>query len=146
MIKSKTSLWLGLLASGSAWSQMPMDTDGDGVVSLAEFQARRAEVAEERFTRLDGNGDGLLTSEELAARRGRGEHRGFDPGEIDTDGDGAISLSELQSVRPGMTEERFARMDSNGDGVIAGDERSQRRGHGFRRRGRENSGSDDVTL
>jgi len=144
MIKSKMSLWLSVLVSGTAWSQVPMDTDGDGVVSLAEFQARGAEVTEERFTRLDSDGDGLLTSQELAARRGRGEHRGFEPGEIDTDGDGAVSLSELQSVRPGVTEERFARMDSNGDGVITGDERSERRGHGFR--GRERRGSDDVTL
>ena len=144
MIKSKMSLWLGVLASGTAWSQMPMDTDGDGAVSLAEFQARRAEVTEERFTRLDSDGDGLLTSQELAARRGRGEHRGFEPGEIDTDGDGAVSLAELQSVRPGMTEERFARMDSNGDGVITNDERPERRGRGFR--GRERRGSDDVTL
>ncbi len=144
MIRSKMSLWLGVLVSGTAWSQVPMDTDGDGGVSLAEFQARSAEVTEERFARLDSDGDGLLTSQELAARRGHREHRGFEPGEIDTDGDGAVSLSELQSVRPGMTEERFARMDSNGDGVISSDERPQRRGRGFR--GRERRGPDDVTL
>jgi len=140
MMKSKLALWLGVLVSGTAWSQMPMDTDGDGAVSLPEFQA----MGEERFARLDTDGDGLLTMEELAAGRRHGGRRGFGPGEIDTDGDGAVSFSELQAVRPEMTEERFARLDENGDGVISRDERPRRPGGGFRGRGGRDS--EETTL
>ena len=49
MIKLKQMLWPSLLLSGVAWAQTPMDTDDDGLVSFAEFQAR----SEERFLCLD---------------------------------------------------------------------------------------------
>ena len=39
------------------------DTDGDGLVSKAEFLAQ----AEERFAKLDGDSDGLVTGEEVKA-------------------------------------------------------------------------------
>ena len=39
-----------------------MDSDGDGTVSLQEFQA-----AHERISRLDANKDGRLTLEEIQA-------------------------------------------------------------------------------
>lgn len=140
MIKIKMMLWLSLLASGVAWSQMPMDTDGDGVVSFTEFQAR----SEERFAQLDEDGNGLLTREELGAWRDRGGRRGFAVAAADTDGDGVLSFAELQAVRPGLTEERFARMDANGDGFISEDERPRRSGRGPRGRG---SGRDaDETI
>ena len=145
MIRSKTMLWSSLLVSGVAWAQTPMDTDGDGVVSFTEFQAR----SEERFARLDDDGDGLLTREELGGRGRDGGRRGPRFAEADTDGDGAISFSELQAVRPEVTEERFARMDRNGDGLITEEERPERRGHGRRGRGgrgQDGPDSDETTL
>ena len=142
MIRSKTMLWSSLVVSGAALAQTPMDTDGDGVVSFTEFQAR----SEERFARLDADGDGLLTREELG-RRGRDGRRGLGLAEADTDGDGAISFSELQAARPEVTEERFARMDRNGDGVITEEERPERRGRGPRwRRGQDGPDSDETIL
>jgi Ca2+-binding EF-hand superfamily protein len=42
-----------------------LDTNGDGVVSQAEYLA----AAQKRFTRLDKNGDGFIDSDELPARR-----------------------------------------------------------------------------
>lgn len=46
-----------------------VDTDGDGRVSLSEFQERHAKrmTVEERFARMDADGDGYLTETELAA-------------------------------------------------------------------------------
>ncbi len=47
------------------------DTNGDGVIDRAEFQAS----AEKRFDRLDKNDDGVLSEDEQPRRRGR-HHRG----------------------------------------------------------------------
>ena len=53
-----------------------IDNDGDGQVSLTEFQAMHAKreamrakrmTVEERFARIDADGDGFLTESELAA-------------------------------------------------------------------------------
>lgn len=44
---------------------MHMDTDGDGVVSKAEFLAK----SEERFAKMDADGDGKVTQEEAKAHR-----------------------------------------------------------------------------
>ena len=40
----------------------------------------------------------------------------------DIDGDGAISLPELQAVRPDVTGERFLELDASGDGLLTPDE------------------------
>ena len=42
-----------------------IDTDGDGVVSKAEFMAKH----EEKFTKMDKNSDGNLSKEEMESAR-----------------------------------------------------------------------------
>lgn len=42
--------------------------------------------------------------------------------EIDTDGDGMASLTELQVSYPELTEEVFLEMDTDGDGLINDEE------------------------
>lgn len=87
-----------------------LDTDGNGSVSLAEFQAKapaaRVAAAATLFGLADANADGALSAEELAA---------------------------LKSPQ-GRAWHKFARMDSNGDGVISEAEYAnhmpQGRGHG----------------
>lgn len=50
-----------------------LDTDGDGKVTKAEFEAFHAE----KFTKMDADGDGVVTKEEAAAAREKfKEHRG----------------------------------------------------------------------
>ena len=66
--------------------------------------------------------------------------------EGDTDGDGAFSLSELQAIRPELTEERFARVDRNGDGLISEDERPRRGPRQRDGRGQDRPGSDETAL
>jgi hypothetical protein len=123
---------MALMYSGLASAQGPIDTDGDGAVSLAEWQAVREQAAARRFAALDADGDGLLTPEEMRAARARGREalsaRRERVEAIDTDGDGAWSLPELQAVRPEIDAERFNRLDTNGNGLIDADERPMRRG------------------
>ena len=38
--------------------------------------------------------------------------------DMDTDGDGVVSFTEMQAVFPTLTEEGFGAVDTNGDGVV----------------------------
>lgn len=38
--------------------------------------------------------------------------------DVDTDGDGVASFTELLAVYPTLTEEGFSAIDENGDGVV----------------------------
>ncbi len=42
--------------------------------------------------------------------------------EIDTDGDGVYSLSEVQTAMPDMTADAFNALDVNADGLLDADE------------------------
>ena len=95
-----------------------IDTDGDGTLTRAEFQAHM----DSRFAKADANGDGVLTREELEAqvgkhqseRRARMLDRIFE--KRDADGDGVLSKAEMQA---GRQDRVFARVDANGDGVLS---------------------------
>lgn len=143
----------GLVLTAAAWAQPPkLDANGDGSVTLEEFQAPRLDAIHQRFTELDANSDGslspeefgaqalarlqrrftaldsnhdgVLSADELSAARQRGPRgRGGFASRIDTDGDGAWSFTELQAVRPDLTVEQFNQLDRNGDGLITPDER-----------------------
>lgn len=113
-----------------------MDADGDGQVTLTEFEARAAK----RFARIDANGDGQLSRQEVREAKGKRKARfqaRFDADkdgtvsaeEItavlrerlqkqDRDGDGALSMSEYLAARKGATAARFRRLDGNRDGKI----------------------------
>ncbi|WP_179378410.1 EF-hand domain-containing protein [Jannaschia marina] len=43
-------------------------------------------------------------------------------GALDADGDGNVSLEELQTAFPDMTAESFAAMDTDADGVLSATE------------------------
>lgn len=50
---------------------------------------------------------------------------------IDTDGDGAYSLEELQTALPEVTEEVFVAMDANENGTVDVDEFAVAKGAGL---------------
>ena len=117
-----------------------LDTDGDGQVSLKEFESPRRSP----FGRADSNNDGIVTLEEIEERmQSRHQERALEAAEriaerrarfthrfstMDTDGDGGLSQDEIkQSI--------FSRMDKNGDGYITADEMKRPKGMG-RGRGR----------
>jgi len=122
-------------APGGPFRQL--DTDRDGKVSKAEFEAG--------FAKLDKDGDGFITKEELGSarqgRRGAGK-KGQGPQEkknnpadlvfskLDTDGDGKVSKAEFEAA--------FAKLDRDGDGFI--DQKSGREGRGEGKAGRGKAG------
>jgi len=93
------------------------DANGDGVITRDEEMAR----ADARFDRLDVNKDGKLTPDELRPHRPMGG-----PGTPPPPGaDGAAPpppAGAAGPVRHGFAERMFARLDTNGDGVIDRDE------------------------
>ncbi|CUH87985.1 EF hand [Phaeobacter sp. CECT 5382] len=95
-----------------------LDADGNGEVTKAEMDAHKAA----RFKTADSNGDGKLSAEEmLAMAQKRAEIRTQKMiKRFDTDGDGALSESELP--KPGRRGDMFKRMDADGSGGISKDE------------------------
>jgi Ca2+-binding EF-hand superfamily protein len=59
---------LAFVLPGLAFAQdMSADADGDGMVSMAEFEATWPDAGAEAFETADANGDGMLDADEIAA-------------------------------------------------------------------------------
>lgn len=122
---STTVLLLG--TAGIALAQQPgsraPDSDGDGLVSLAEAKAGAAR----RFARMDANSDGQIDKADREARMAQRFAA------TDTDDNGELSPAEMQaaqSARQAQRAERraqreaarFARLDTDGSGGLSEDE------------------------
>jgi Ca2+-binding EF-hand superfamily protein len=123
---------------GPGWMLQQYDTDGDGMITLQEFQA----AGDLKFARLDADGDGRISVEEFAAasRRWAGRtggprserYQGPKPRQeqfrarmfqrMDADGDGYVSKAEWDNARLA----RFSALDVNGNGAIDAEELPQR--------------------
>ena len=106
------------------------DADGNQALSLAEVR----QGAQTMFGRVDADKDGRITAEEFMAHHGKeGRYRhgphdagregpsearpagpGHGPMHMDKDGDGAVSLAEMQAE----LESHFNRADANRDGSV----------------------------
>ena len=86
---------------------MRADTNGDGVVSRAEFFA----AAEADFKAKDANGDRKLSGDEMKDKRGRYARQ-------DTNNDGVLTFEEAAAA----TAAEFARLDVNKDGKLTPEE------------------------
>jgi Ca2+-binding EF-hand superfamily protein len=90
-----------------------VDTDKDGKISKAEFDAEGSKL----FARLDDNGDGKISENEMPQRHwARFGGQMFD--RMDADKDGKVTKAEFQAAGDRM----FQRLDKNGDGIIEKDE------------------------
>lgn len=100
------------------------DTDGDGRVTRAEYEAAR----QARFALTDENGDGEITAEEYveeyavrldrevaASREGHIRQTNTRFSSLDRDKDGFISRAEWDASSNGM----FTRLDTNKDGKVS---------------------------
>ena len=98
------------------------DTNQDGAIDRDEFTAGR----DDWFAKLDSDADGVVTQAEFEAAIARfreshdGSNRhGPDFSRLDTDGDGNATRAEFEAA----AERVFARFDRNGDGVLSPDDR-----------------------
>ena len=90
-----------------------VDTDKDGKISKAEFDAEGSKL----FAKLDENSDGKISESEMPQRHwARFCGKMFD--RMDADQDGKVTKAEFQAAG----EKMFQRMDKNGDGIIEKDE------------------------
>jgi Ca2+-binding EF-hand superfamily protein len=90
-----------------------VDTDQDGKISKAEFDAEGSKL----FAKLDRNSDGKVAENEMPQRHwARFGGKMFD--RIDADKDGKVTKAEFEAAGDKM----FQRMDKNGDGILEKDE------------------------
>jgi calcium-binding protein CML len=122
-----------------------LDPDGDGQIDLTELKAQAQATGEsdDRFTRMledltaaDTDGDGVVTQEEFNQMPPPPPPPSEDMEDqlfslLDSDGDGQIDLTELQSQANEIegTDSRFSELlkqltaaDANGDSLITKDE------------------------
>ncbi len=90
-----------------------LDADGDGIVTKDDVLAAAAERAQSRFERMGPNEDGIVKHEGRKGWRKHGER-----------GERRQPLSEEQRAArmQERTSERFARLDTDGDGMISPEE------------------------
>jgi len=113
-----------------------LDANGDGLVSIDEFQPPRG--GSPLLDRGDTDGDGVVTVDELHARhaerisamregfKARSEKIAAMIDGLDSDGDGVVTQDEARAAA-------FARFDDDGDGYLSADELRGPRNHHNRR-------------
>lgn len=91
-----------------------IDANGDGVLTMDEFQNQ----GQAKFDETDTTGDGQLDVDELtaAAERARGRMIERLMERKDTNNDGMLSMEEMQPQNPGRV---FEKADTDGNGEIS---------------------------
>lgn len=108
------------------------DSNRDGRLSLAEFQAARSRKLAEQFSKMDGNRDGALTQDEMreAMRehkhmRSARKHQAMAMREqaiaLDTNNDNALSRAEIGDRMPKLAD-NFDAVDLDNDGKLTRNE------------------------
>ncbi len=119
----------GQLGQGPHHSFDEIDANGDGQITAREMAAHR----QARFQAMDTNGDGKVSADEMQARMENRVSRMMT--RADKDGDGSLSMEEMQDMRRGAMMDRA---DTDADGVISQAEfdamhqtrRGKMKGHG----------------
>ncbi|MGQ0565529.1 MAG: EF-hand domain-containing protein [Gemmobacter sp.] len=125
-----------------------IDADGDGQVTRAEVEAHRAA----RVAAVDADKDGKLSAAEIKARameRAAAQADAIAARMIerhDSDGDGLISVAELEAGPKPI--DIFDRIDGDKDGAISAEEAEAARKQMTRRMGRhrDHGGPDEGAL
>ena len=92
-----------------------IDANGDGVVDFVEMQEVNPNLTVDEFNKMDSNRDGQLVPEELASAFSAKMIK-----RIDADGDGSVTLAEMEATGPRHPEaaEQFRQFDTDGDGKL----------------------------
>jgi len=109
--------------------EMRADTDHDGRISRAEWDAAGSQRRSDWFDKLDLNHDGYISQDEMrqaretrhANMRGHMDEKFKD---ADTNGDGQLSLDEVQAKMPRLAA-RFNELDTDKNGMLSKEELAQ---------------------
>jgi hypothetical protein len=116
------ALALSLVATAALAQPANPDTNGDGRITLAEYQTFSWR---QWLQRADGNRDGQISRAEVATAAGaRAPMLGMIWGRWDTNRDNMLSRAEVDV----LSTQGFRRTDSNRDGVVDSAEAAAARG------------------
>jgi len=109
--------------------EMRADTDHDGRISRAEWDAAGSQRRSDWFDKLDLNKDGYISQDEMrqaretrhANMRGHMDEKFKD---ADTNGDGQLALDEVQAKMPRLAA-RFNDLDTDKNGQLSKEELAQ---------------------
>jgi hypothetical protein len=115
---------------GGHWDKM--DVNGDGEITADEMNGKSAEF----LAAADTDGNGAVSKDEMKAfhEAKRAEHRA--KRNPDKNGDGLVDKTEYINA----AQERFDKMDKDGNGVLSEDEQHREGRRGHHRRGDKNDG------
>ena len=123
------------------------DVNADGVITLAEAGSRMAK----HFDRIDSDGDGSVNKAEFEAmkamHKGKG-HKKAAFADFDSNGDGDITAAEFDAMKKmhkGNRKLNFVQVDANSDGVVTKDEAKGRLLKGFDKIDSDANGSITTT-
>ncbi|MFC2954023.1 EF-hand domain-containing protein [Marinicaulis aureus] len=102
-----------------------MDVNGDGVLTADEMSDKHAQFIAD----ADADGDGAVTKDEMKAFHETKREEWRAERNPDKNGDGVVDRTEYVNA----AQERFDKMDKDGNGVLSEDEQRSRRGHHGRR-------------
>lgn len=126
MLRTLTPAFALLISTGAAFAAVTIgdvDVDGDQFASFAEMKNAMPDMDMRAFRDIDANNDNRLSSQELLASKAQtvlAQHKVLGPKErplalLDADGDGFMSLADIQQVHPDFTKAGFDKIDSNND-------------------------------
>lgn len=126
MLRKLTPALALLLSTGAAVAAVTIgdvDVDGDSFASYAEMKNAMPDMDMRAFRDIDANGDNRLSAQELLeadAQTILAQHQLLGAKErplalLDADGDGFMSLADIQQVHPDFTAVGFEQIDTNND-------------------------------
>lgn len=110
-----------------------IDINHDGKISAEEFKNAQSKISQARFAHLDANDDGSLNADELEGIRKQIVERHPELADkprkhaplmsvVDADANEVVSLDEFADYSMKTAMDRFAKIDTDANGVITRDE------------------------
>lgn len=122
---STLALTASLVASAAtaAVSVSDIDANGDSFISFEEVKNAMPRMTMEAFEEIDANNDNRISANEIGTSEAQSvlsQHDLLGQKErplslLDMDGDGFMSLADMQNVHPDLTQVDFEQMDANKD-------------------------------